>query len=160
MLAGAAALLVAGTAAAGIGLYVWQHTRDPTPVDDLAVTAPLRLDPAQPRVGQPVTATFTVGRQGTGPEAVVQVAAGGREDAAGNACQLADRNLSWARGGFANFPGARTEGLRSGQRLTYRTTRTFDRPGWYFAEPVKQTSNGRWGGISNANRVCFFVQGP
>ena len=54
-------------------------------------------------VGDPVTASFTVHRQGTGPEAVVRIAAGGRADAAGNACRRADPKLSWSAPS-ADFP--------------------------------------------------------
>ncbi len=160
LLIGSAVLFVTGVLVAGLALLVWQRTHPPHPVDDLAVTAPLRIDPPQPRAGQPVTATFRVGRQRTGPEAVVLVAAGGREDPSNTACQLPDRTISWTRGGFANFPVVRAEQLAAGERPTYRMSHTFEKPGWYFAEPVKQTRDGHWGGISNANRVCFLVQGP
>ena len=78
-------------------------------------------------------------------------------DTSGTACQRADPVLSW-NAPSADFPIAKAQRLASAGELTYRMQRTFGKPGWYFAEPVKQTDNGKWGGIPNANRVCFFVQ--
>ena len=149
--------VVAGVVMASLALLAWRTAHTPRPVDDVVVIHPLRLDPPNPRVGIPVTATFTVGRQGTGPEAVVRIAAGGRVDPSGTACQRADPALSW-NAPSADFPIAKAQRLASAGELTYRMQRTFGKPGWYFAEPVKQTGKGKWGGIPNANRVCFFVQ--
>ena len=130
----------------------------PAPVDDLVVTRDLVIEPQSPRVGDLVTATSAVDRERTGPEAVVQIEAGGREDVTGDACQRADQAQSWNGGGFADFRGLQTRALAPGRGLTYRRVRTFDKPGRYFAEPVKQTEDGRWGGIPNAKRVCFSVR--
>jgi hypothetical protein len=149
---------VAGVVLASLALVAWRTAHTPSPVDDVVVIHPLQVDPPNPRVGTPVTATFTVGRQGTGPEAVARIAAGGRVDTSGTACQRADPALSW-NAPSADFPIANAQRLASAGELTYRMRRTFDKPGWYFAEPVKQSDNGTWGGIPNANRVCFFVQG-
>jgi hypothetical protein len=151
--------VLAGIVVGCLALLGWQRTHLPRPVDDLVVIHPLRTDPPHPRVGDSVTASFTVGRRGAGPEAAVQIAAGGREDPAGDACRRADPELSWSAPS-ADFQVARVESLGAGKELTYRMRRTFHKAGWYFAEPVKQTADGRWGGIPNANRVCFFVEGP
>jgi len=148
---------VAGVVLASLVLLAWRTAHTPRPVDDVVVIHPLQVDPPNPRVGIPVTATFTVGRQGTGPEAVVRIAAGGRVDTSATACQRADPALSW-NAPSSDFPIANAQQLASAGELTYRMQRTFGKPGWYFAEPVKQTDNGKWGGIPNANRMCFFVQ--
>ena len=153
---------LAGVAVVVLGLLLWQRTHALPPVDDVVVTLQLHIDPPDPRIGDPVTATFGVHRwetgPGTGPSAVVRIEAGGRLDVGGKACQPGNQSKAWDEGTLADFPSRRTQTLAPGGAFTYREVRTFDQPGRYFAEPVKQTGDGKWGGIPEANRVCFSVR--
>ncbi len=114
----------------------------------LVVVDGLRLSPAAPRVGQAVTATFRLRNETDHTVTIRRLLAGARGP---NACAL-----GWD-GPHADFPAVENLTLRPGQEYLYRGSRAFRTPGDYFAEPVMQDTQGRWGGIRPFPRAWFNV---
>lgn len=114
----------------------------------LLIVDGIQLSPSNPRVGQTVTATFRLRNETDHTVTMRRLRAGGRGP---NACAL-----NWD-GPNADFPPVENLTLRPGQEYLYRQSRTFSTPGDYFAEPVLQDMQGRWGGIRPFPRVWFNV---
>jgi transcriptional regulator with XRE-family HTH domain len=65
-------------------------------------------------------------------------------------------SLNWNAVVF-DFPVVSNLTLRPGEEYQYRSSRAFDLPGYYFAEPVLLDHNGRWAGIWPYMRTGFKV---
>ena len=115
----------------------------------LVVIGGVRLTPKNPRVGETVLVSFRL-RNETGTTVTIRrLVAGARGP---NAC-----GLGW-NAPRADFPAVEDITLQPNHEYIYRQSRSFDRPGDYFVEPVMQDVQGRWGGIRPFPRVWFNVQ--
>lgn len=95
-----------------------------------------------------VTATFRLRNETRQTVAIRRLQAGARGP---NACAL-----GWD-GPNADFPAVENLTLQPRQEYVYRQSRSFSQPGDYFAEPVMQDAQGRWGGIRPFPRAWFNV---
>lgn len=107
------------------------------------IRTPLRLSNTSPRVGNSVTASFTLRNVGTSAIQIQELAAGVR------------LGRDWNGQAF-DFPHATNITLSAGEEYTYTKSRTFTVEGNYFAEQVIRINN-KWGGIKGANRILFSV---
>lgn len=104
--------------------------------------------PPSPGSAVTVTATFRL-RNETGRTVTIRrLRAGARGP---GACALGWNSPN------VDFPAVENLTLRPGQEYVYRQSRSFSQPGDYFAEPVMQDAQGRWGGIRPFPRVWFNV---
>jgi hypothetical protein len=110
----------------------------------LQVVRPLSLSSTSPRVGDLVTARFTVRNVGDQDVAVQSLTAAAR------------RGDDW-NGQWADFPNESNFTVRPGAEHTYTGWRSFDTAGRHFAEPAVQL-NGTWGGVGSSNHVQFEVR--
>lgn len=110
----------------------------PTASGHLVVPEPLRLEPPEPVVGQPVTVTFRLRNGSDQVVPLVQLVAAARGPGA--------RRLQWDAP-HADFPAVSFLILRPGAVYAYTQTRTFTLPSDYFVEPALLGIEGRWGGI-------------
>ncbi len=94
-----------------------------------------------------VTASFTIRNDGGQIVYIAQLTAGARGPGA--------NNEGW-RAPVVDFPIIKNITLQPGQTYSYSQSRSFSKPGDYFAEPVKD-QNG-WGGIYPWPRRYFRVR--
>jgi hypothetical protein len=114
----------------------------------LIIVGGLQISPSDPSIGQMVTAAFRL-RNETGRAVTIRrLRAGARGP---NACA---RN--W-EAPLVDFPAVENLTLRPGEEYLYQQSRAFTVAGDYFAEPVMQDTQGRWGGIQPFPRVWFNV---
>jgi hypothetical protein len=160
-------LVILGVGLIGIGLF--QKVQEETAPITLVLSSELEISPSNPRVGQPVTATFSI----IVPPyersiALSDVSAAGRrfpDDVARQSdCQGVD-HWGYPMDGYAGFPSyVGTTGHRPvigpGASLNYKETLVFSHPGRYFAE-VYALKGGRGSilpkGTSEEIRKCFWV---
>lgn len=104
----------------------------------------LSLSNTAPRVGETVTASFTLRNVGTSPLQIQDLAAGARQ------------GHNWS-GRWFDFPHTGEITLQPGEEYQYKRSQQFTITGDYFAEPVIKVNNN-WGGMQGANRVTFSVR--
>lgn len=116
------------SAAVWVGIPPWEIQRD------VGITGQLRLSSTQPRVGDVVSADFTIRNNGAVPITFQRIGVAVR----GPNCW----NL--ACGKVVDYPlnGQMTLGV--GQAFSYSQSRTFNAAGHYFAQIVYQAPNGNW----------------
>jgi hypothetical protein len=114
------------------------------------ITDPIHLSLNNPRVGQTVTAAFRLRNEIGRAETIPRLQAGARGL---NACAH-----NWDAP-LVDFPAVENLTLRPGEEYLYQQSRTFTVAGDYFAEPVMQDTQGRWGGIWPWPRVEMEAMG-
>jgi len=107
----------------------------------------LSLSSYSPRVGEYITASFTIRNDGGQTIYVAQLTAGTRGPGA--------NSKGWGAP-VVDFPTIKNITLQPGQTYFYSQSRSFSNAGDYFAEPVKD-QNG-WGGIYPWPRQYFSVR--
>jgi hypothetical protein len=114
----------------------------------LITVGDIHLSPTNPRVGQVVTATFRLRNETSHTVTIRRLQAGARGP---NACAH-----NWDAP-LVDFPAMENLTLQPGEEYLYQQSRVFTVAGDYFAEPVMQDTQGRWGGIQPFPRVWFNV---
>lgn len=107
----------------------------------------LSLSSYSPKVNESITASFTIRNDGGQTIYIAQLTAGARGPGA--------KSKGWSAP-VVDFPVVKNITLQPGQTYTYSQSRSFSKPGDYFAEPVKD-QNG-WGGIYPWPRQYFTVK--
>lgn len=107
----------------------------------------LSLSSYSPRVGEYITASFTIRNDGGQTIYIAQLTAGARGPGA--------NGKGWGAP-VVDFPTIKNITLQPGQTYFYSQSRSFSNTGDYFAEPVKD-QNG-WGGIYPWPRQYFSVR--
>ncbi len=122
-------VLVQGVSAAvWIGIPPWEIQRD------VAITGQLTLSKTQARVGEALSADFTIRNNGRTPIEFQRIGVAVR----GPNCY----NLSCANVADFHINGKMT--LAVGKSFSYHQSRSFDAPGHYFAQIVYQSPQGHW----------------
>jgi len=122
------------------------------PPGEVRLVSELRLSNTSPRVGEKVTAEFTIRNVGGSPVTIQRMVAGARGPNARNA-----PNNGWSAPNV-DFEAVTNLVLAPGETYTYRATRSFSTPGEYFAEAAWLPPTGEWQGIPPYQRVWFTVK--
>jgi len=115
----------------------------------ILVVSPMDLQPAEPRIGEIVTATFRIRNTSAVARTIAIIRAGARGP---HAC-----SRFW-NAPNVDFPSEFNIRLAPTEEHVYRQHRVFTKPGDYFAEPVQVGDSGRWGGIGPSPRFWFDVR--
>lgn len=125
----------------------------PTPSPgELRVIQAISLSSTTPRIGEKITATFTIQNIGGSPITIRRMVASARGPNARSAA-----NDGWAAPNV-DFDAVTNLTLQRGETYRYSATRAFSVPGEYFAEPAWLTPSGEWEGIQPYRRVWFTVE--
>ncbi len=116
----------------------------------LRVSNPLRLSPAQPAAGQPVTASYTIHNHGSRPITIPYLGVVAR----GPNCS----GMAWDCPGVRDWPWVSNVRLAPGAEYTYQATNQLNEAGpGYWAEPQLGDWNPWWRLIQDGRRVDFSV---
>lgn len=114
----------------------------------LLVTTPISLNPSDPVVNQPITATYTLKNIGSRAIFIRAINADGRGP---NCTDLTCQN-------WAGFMAKENLSLGPGQEIQYSATRSFDQAGsGYFVEPLFMDANGWWLMLPGAQQRTYSV---